>query len=171
MEFNNLLEETLEAWEDARLGVVQELENIPEKHFDYRPSPDVKSVSELAIHILEVSLLMTAELTAEDTNLQRAPWPELLQTHANAAYRLKGRSEILKFMRSSLKDGIEKFQKAGELHMLQRIRRFDGKWGTRMAWLNHGIAQEMYHRGQLTTYARMLGIKPALTKIIEGDAG
>jgi uncharacterized damage-inducible protein DinB len=37
-----------------------------------------------------------------------------------------------------------------------------------MQWLHHGIAQEMYHRGQLTLYARLMGLKPALTKRIEG---
>jgi uncharacterized damage-inducible protein DinB len=50
--------------------------------------------------------------------------------------------------------------------MLQHITRFDGNRGTRMAWLWHGIDQEMYHRGQVTVYARLLGIEPALTKMI-----
>jgi hypothetical protein len=72
-------------------------------------------------------------------------------------------------MRSSLDDGIKKFREAGELHMLQFIQRFDGKQGTRLAWFYHGISQEMYHCGQLATYARLLGITPALTKKIESS--
>jgi uncharacterized damage-inducible protein DinB len=52
--------------------------------------------------------------------------------------------------------------------MLQTIERFDGKEGTRFAWLQHGIAQEMYHRGQIATYARLIGIEPALTRRIRG---
>ncbi len=48
------------------------------------------------------------------------------------------------------------------------IERFDGLEGTRLTWLNHGIAQEMYHRGQLATYARLLDLEPALTKVIRG---
>lgn len=169
MEYKNILEETLESWEDARMGVVQEVENIPASHFDFRPVKEVRSVRELAIHILEVSELMTGELTRPDTNLQRAPWPKMLQMHAAPVYKLKSRKEILSFLRKSLKTGISKFREAGELHMLQMIRRFDGKSGTRLAWLNHGIAQEMYHRGQLATYARLIGVKPALTKLIEGS--
>jgi uncharacterized damage-inducible protein DinB len=35
-----------------------------------------------------------------------------------------------------------------------------------LAWLQHGIAQEMYHRGQLVLYERLLGIEPALTRRI-----
>jgi uncharacterized damage-inducible protein DinB len=71
-------------------------------------------------------------------------------------------------LRTQLADGEKTFRTAGELHLLQTIRRFDGVMGTRLAWLNHGIAQEMYHRGQLTLYARLLGHEPALTRKIRG---
>jgi len=52
--------------------------------------------------------------------------------------------------------------------MLQWIRRFDGKPGTRLTWMNHGISHEEYHRGQLALYARLLGRVPALTRLIQG---
>jgi uncharacterized damage-inducible protein DinB len=167
-EFTNLLEEALESWQGVREGVIAELRNIPESKWDFRPAPSVRSVKELAIHILEVAMMMTGELTREDTNLRRAPWQKLLDMHASAAYRLKTRKETLDFMKKQLNDGLKKFRAAGELHMLQLIKRFDGNPGTRLAWLQHGIAQEEYHRGQLTVYARILGIEPALTKLIRG---
>jgi uncharacterized damage-inducible protein DinB len=34
--------------------------------------------------------------------------------------------------------------------------------------MQHGIAHEEYHRGQIALCARLMGIKPALTKLIEG---
>jgi len=55
---DTLLEEAIEAWEDARNGVIAEVENLPANRFDFRPTPDVRSVTELVIHILEVSLMM-----------------------------------------------------------------------------------------------------------------
>lgn len=167
-DYTNLLEETLEAWEDARHGVIDEARNIPAKHWDFRPTPEVRSVREMVVHILEVAMMMTGELTRKDTNLRRAPFPQLLKKYASAAYRAKSRADLLKLLRTQLKDGEKKFRAAGELHALQLIERFDGSPGTRLAWLNHGIAQEMYHRGQLATYARLLGIEPALTKRIRG---
>lgn len=166
--FTTLLEETLEAWQDARQGVIDELQNIPEEKWDFRPVPGVKSVQELAVHILEVAMLMTGELTRPDTNFKRAPWPELLKMYAAPAYRLHSKKDLLHLLVSQLEEGIKKFQAVGELRMLQCIERFDGKSGTRLAWLNHGIAQEMYHRGQLTLYARLLGLEPALTRKIRG---
>ena len=53
--------------------------------------------------------------------------------------------------------------------MLQFIRRFDGKMGTRLAWMNHGVAHEEYHRGQIALSARLLGRVPALTQQILGE--
>jgi len=167
--YTNLLEEALDAWEDARLGALEEARNIPAEHWDFRPTPDVRSVRELVVHILEVAMFMTAELTRPDTDFRRAPFADLLAQYAKPAYAASTRDELLDLMQSQLIDGVAAFRAAGELHMLQFIKRFDGELGTRLAWLHHGIAQEMYHRGQLTTYARLLGIEPALTKRIRGE--
>lgn len=167
---NTLLEEAIEAWEDARHGVIDEVENLPANRFDFRPAPEVRSVTELVIHILEVSLMMAGELTREDTNLRRYPWPKLLAHYSKPIANVSGKRRLLSALRSTLRDGVKQFRAAGEVHMLQQIVRFDGNKGTRMEWFHHGIAQEMYHRGQLTLYARLVGVKPALTRRIEGSS-
>lgn len=167
--FDNLLDEALEAWADARQGVIDELENLPADSFTARPVPGMRSVAEMAVHILEVAQMMVGELCREDTDFRRLPWPELLELHAGELLQLTGREELLEALRTTLEEGIAKFREVGELHMLQTIERFDGELGTRLAWLHHGTAQEMYHRGQLAAYARLLGEVPALTKRIEAS--
>jgi uncharacterized damage-inducible protein DinB len=168
--FDSLLDETLEAWSDVRQGLIEEVENIPEDQFDFRPTPDVRSVTEMIQHILEVALMMTGELTRPDTDFRRAPWPELLALYASQVEQANGKAELLALLRSSMVEAEEKFRAAGELELVQFITRFDGRQGTKMAWLHHGIAQEMYHRGQLVTYARLLGIEPALTRRIRAGS-
>ncbi len=163
-----LLEEAIEAWKDARQGVIEEVENLPAGKFDFRPTPDVRSVTELVIHIMEVSLMMAGELPRQDTNLRRFPWPKLIAHYSKPIENVSGKRALLAALRSTLRDGVKEFQRAGEIHMLQEITRFDGNKGTRLEWFHHGIAQEMYHRGQLALYARLIGVKPALTKRIEG---
>lgn len=164
--FDTLLEEALEAWEDARLGVIEEAENFPVGLFDFRPAPESRSVAGLLRHIMEVSLMMVGELCREDTDFRRLPWPELLELHAGRISGLERREELLGALRDTLAEGMDRFREAGELHMLQLVERFDGLRGTRLAWLHHGIAQEMYHRGQLALYARLAGLEPALTRRI-----
>jgi len=166
---NTLLEEALESWEDARNGLVEEAENFAANQYDFRPSPDVRSVTELIVHIMEVSMMMTGELTREDTNLQRYAWPKMLSHYAGDVQKMRTKRELVAALRRTFREGQKEFRRAGEIHMLQQILRFDGRKGTRLAWFHHGIAHEMYHRGQLATYARLAGLKPALTKRIEGS--
>ena len=162
------LEETLEAWRFAREGVRDELKNLPADRMDFRPTPESRTVRELTQHILEVAMMMTGELTRPDTNLHRAPWPKLLRMHAMEAYRAKTKAQLVRLLNSQLRDGERRFRTAGELASLQLITRFDGKQGTKLEWLHHGVAHEEYHRGQLALYARLMGIEPALTKLIRG---
>jgi len=164
----SFLEETLEGWRDVRSGLIDEVLNVPAARFDFRPTPENRSVRELVQHILEVAMMMTGELTRPDTNFRRAPWPKLLAMYAKPAYRAKTRAQLVSLLRSQMREAEKKFRAAGEVSLCQLMTRFDGNLGTKMAWLHHGIAQEEYHRGQLTLYARLLGIEPALTRRIRG---
>ena len=168
--FKSLLEETLESWRDVRQGLIEEVENIPEDRFDFRPTPEVMSVSELVQHILEVALMMTGELTRADTDFRRAPWPELLDLYAGPVKSATRKAELVDLLGTTIAEAEQRFLEAGELHLLQFVTRFDGEQGTRFAWLQHGIAQEMYHRGQLALYQRLMGIEPALTRRIRSSS-
>jgi len=166
--FESLLEETLEAWQGTRQGLIAEVRNIPAARFDFRPTPQSRSVTALVQHILEIAMMMTGELTRADTNLHRAPWPKLLGHYAKPAWRATTKPVLLRLLQSQIKDGERRFRRAGELSLLQLIKRFDGLPGTKLAWWNHGIAHEEYHRGQLALYARLMNIEPALTRQIRG---
>lgn len=166
--YTTILEETLEAWQGVREGLIAEVRNLPANRFDFRPTPQSRSVAELVQHILEVAMMMTGELTRPDTDFHRAPWSKLLALYARAAWRAKTKPALLRLLTAQIKDGERRFRRAGELSLLQLITRFDGLPGTRLAWWNHGIAHEEYHRGQVAVYARLMGIEPALTRLIRG---
>ncbi|MBI2822158.1 MAG: DinB family protein [Acidobacteria bacterium] len=166
-QFLSLLDETLESWQGVREGLIDEVENIPAGRFDFRPGPEMRSVAEIIQHLLEVSLMMTGELCRPDTDFHREPWPQLLQRYAPHVRRARTKQALVRLLRSSLDESQRKFRRVGEIVMLQLITRFDGRQGTRLAWLHHGIGHEMYHTGQLTAYERALGIVPALTRKIE----
>ena len=167
-ELRSMLDEILEAWWDVRSGVIAEVKNIPAERFDFRPTPKVRSVREQVQHILEVAMMMTGEFTRPDTNLHRAPWPKLLALYAKPAWRAKSRAQLLALLRSQFRDAERRFRAQGEIALWQQHRRFDGSPGTKLAWVQHGIAQEWYHRGQLALYARLMGLVPALTRRIHG---
>jgi len=163
-----LLDEAIEAWEDARNGVIAELENIPANRFVVAPVPGTRGVGELALHIAEVGLMMVGELTRDGGDFRRAPYEQLIAEYRGPLDGVGGKRDIVAAMKRTLKEGVRALREAGELHLLGLVRRFDGKMGSRFAWMQHGIAHEEYHRGQIAMSARMMGLKPALTKLIEG---
>ena len=162
------LEEALEAWEDIRDGLIAEVENIPEDRFGFRPASDSRTVAGLVRHIMEVALLMTGELTRPDTDLRRAPWPELLALYDGPIREANSKVDLIAALSSTFKEAVRRFRDLGEEGVLKPITRFDGKKGTKLAWLHHGLAHEEYHRGQLAVYERLMGIEPAPTRLIRG---
>jgi uncharacterized damage-inducible protein DinB len=165
-DFTSLLEETLEAWEYCREGIVEEVENIPEEEWDFRPAPESRSVRELVRHIVESGLMAAGELARLDGDFRRQAFPDFIREYAGHVAGITNRGELIELLRDTRRDGDRRFREAGELHMLQFIHRFDGQPGTRLAWLHHAVEHEMYHRGQLALYARLLGRVPALTQRI-----
>lgn len=168
----SLLEEALDAWTDARRGVIAELRAIPVGRMDFRPDDGARSAAGIAQHVADTALMWCGELSNPAGDFTRQSFPAFLREYGvPAADRPRDRAGLVRLLRSTHAAGMRQLRGAGEVAMLQTIRRFDGQPWTRLAWLQHGIAHEEYHRGQLALYVRLLGRTPALTKRIEGTSG
>ncbi|MCY3845653.1 MAG: DinB family protein [Acidobacteria bacterium] len=166
----SLLDEALEAWGDARRGVIAELRSVPPGQIDFRPERGARSVAEIAQHVVDTGLMWCGELSNPDGDFTRMSFMEFMEAHGTpASKRPDDRSGLVRLLRSTHAAGARRLRRVGEVGILQTIRRFDGETGTRLAWLQHGIAHEEYHRGQLALYVRLLGRTPALTRLIEGS--
>jgi uncharacterized damage-inducible protein DinB len=155
--YTTLLEEALEAWAYCRDGFVEEAENIAEAEWNFRPAEGSRSVRELVRHVVESGRMAAGELTRLDGDFRRKEFPEFVREYAGDVAGVEDRGELLGLLRASHEEGARRIREAGELFMLGPIHRFDGQPGTRLAWLHHAVQHEMYHRGQLALYARMLG--------------
>jgi len=170
MPFQSLLDEALEAWAYTRSGVISEIQNLSEADLKMKPHSDSRSATEIAIHIVESGLMMSGELSRSDGNFQRKTYPQFIKEYGRDIPQVSKKSEIVQLLKRTHADGDKKIRAAGELQMLQVIARFDGERGSRLAWMNHGISHEEYHRGQLALYARLAGRVPALTQLIYGKS-
>lgn len=162
-----LLDEALEAWADARRGVAAELANIPARRAGFRPAPGARSVAELVRHVIETGLMWSGELSDPRGDFTRMDFPAFIEYYAGDVAGRRTKTGLLELLETTHAQGAAQLRAAGEVGMLQRITRFDGKRGTRLAWMHHGIAHEEYHRAQLALYARLLGLTPALTRLIK----
>jgi uncharacterized damage-inducible protein DinB len=163
-----LLEEAIETWGFTRDGVISEAEIIAEDRFDWRPAPGARSVAELLQHIIESGLMAAGELTRPDGDFQRTDFGAMMREYTAGVTGVTEKGPLIALLRASFDEGVRAFRDAGEIAALQRIRRFDGKYSTRLAWLWHAVDHESYHRGQLALYNRVMGSVPALTRLIQG---
>ncbi len=166
---DGVLADAIEAIGFAREGTIGEASNIPVESWDFRPHPDAKSVSELVRHIIEASLMLIGEAADPDGDFTRRSPGDHVLDHAGHLPEAMTPSQLLTALESSLETCKKRIRAAGEDHWSHDIKRFDGGTWKRVTYVFYAGAHEYYHCGQLATYARSLGLVPALTKRIHGD--
>lgn len=157
------VEPVCEQWQDVRNGLIKEVELIPAGQMGFKPAPDSRTVIELLHHIIEIQRVLAGEMCRENTNFQRG-FPALMAEFAGPVKQATTKEAVLEILRSSLEETMEMVVSFGDANFDHTMTRFDGKECTKLEMLNFTVAHEMYHRGQLTVYERLLGIEPALTQ-------
>lgn len=150
-------------WQDVRNGLIKEVELIPAEQMSFRAAPESRSIIELLQHIVESERVLSGEMCRDNTNFRRG-FPAMIADFASHVREANTKDAALDLLRSSIEETRQMVQQFGDEKFEQITTRFDGKPSPKLNILNFAIAHEMYHRGQLTVYERLLGIEPALTQ-------
>ena len=157
------LDHIIDRWTEVRAGFIDELAQIPADQFDFRPAPDSRSVAEIVRHIVEAQKFMAGEVCRADTNFKRMPILELIKSHAGDVASVEGKDALIDLMKESMKSAEAALRSFGEESLKETMERLDGKLMPKTDFLHFTISHEMYHRGQITVYQRLLGMEPVLT--------
>ena len=157
------IEHVIGSWMEVRSGLIDEAAQISADQFSFRAAPDSRSVKELLQHLVEVQKFLTGEICRPDTNLMRGSFAEQIKNYAPDVRSVEEKDGLLELLRTTMEEAGAKLQSAAN-EMGNTMKRFDGKEMTKLAFVSFAIAHEMYHRGQLTVYERLLGIEPMLTQ-------
>ncbi|PYP83584.1 MAG: hypothetical protein DMF61_22730 [Blastocatellia bacterium AA13] len=157
------LETLISTWKDVRSGLIEEAELIPAESFGFRATPEMRSVAEILQHVMGVQQLLSGELCRPDTNLARAPFLDLVKEYAPEVLAAAGKEELVSLLSSTMDKTEARIRSFGEEGLAAMTRRFDGKEISKHDFLMFSISHEMYHRGQLTVFERLLNLEPALT--------
>ena len=156
------VENIIESWKEVRSGLIDEANLIPADQFGFQPAADSRSVKQVLQHLIESQKFLVGEACRPDTNLMRGSFADNIKAYAPGVRDVNDKDALLNLLRSSMDEAGEQMRAAaGELK--NTMKRFDGKEMNKQAFLSFAIAHEMYHRGQLTVYERLLNIEPALT--------
>ena len=157
------LESLIGSWKEVRAGLVDEAESIPADKFTFQAAPDTRSVAGVLQHIVESQKMLIGEACRPDTNLLRQSFADQVKTYAPGVSEIEDKQGLVDLLRTTMEESEARLRAAGD-EMQNDMKRFDGRQMAKLDFLAFAIAHEMYHRGQLTVYERLLGIEPVLTK-------
>ena len=150
-------------WKDARGGLIQEVERIPEDKFSFRATPDTRSVAEVLQHIISAQKMMVGESCRADANLMRQSFAAHGKEYGAGVNDVTDRNELLELLRTSMDEAATCISSYGD-NLDETMMGLTGQPITKAAFLTFAFSHEMYHRGQLTVFERLLNIEPALTE-------
>ena len=158
------LDRLIESWSEVRAGLIKEASQIPDDKFSFRATPDTRSVAELLQHVVEAQKLLVGESCRPDSNLLRQSFADHIKEYAPEVAAITGKNGLIELLRASMETAEATIRSCGSDGLQGKMRRFDQKELSKFEMLTFAVAHEMYHRGQLTVYERLLGVEPALTQ-------
>jgi uncharacterized damage-inducible protein DinB len=158
------LNAVLDSWKSIRADAVQALEEFPETEMDFRPTPELMSVRELARHILDAGSGLTGMLLDGVENMATPDFREKIKQYASGLPSDCTPAQLAEALRVSIDDRVAKLAAASPEFYAQIITRFDGQQVTRLEMLQMVKEHELTHRAQLFLCLRLKGIVPPTTR-------
>jgi uncharacterized damage-inducible protein DinB len=149
-------------WKDVRKGLIEEVEKIPEDKFSFRATPETRSISEILHHIIEVQKILVGEACRADGNLGRQSFAAHTMEYASGVRDVADKSGLINLLRSSMDEAAACIGSQSD-KMEESVISLNGQPTSKSGFLTFALSHEMYHRGQLTVFERLLNIEPELT--------
>ena len=150
-------------WKDARGGLIDEVQKIPEDQFSFRATPDTRSIAELLQHVISAQKMLVGETCRPDTNFMRQSFAAHAEEYGRGVNDVTDKNGLIELLRSAMDDAETRINSYGD-KLDESMIGFNGQPITKSAFLTFALSHEMYHRGQLTVFERLLSIEPALTE-------
>jgi uncharacterized damage-inducible protein DinB len=133
---------------DLLINVRKQMDLIPPGKIGYKPTPDVRAISDLCVHLHEY----LTEI------------PDMVKTGKQVAMTVPtftDKQKLLDWCDNQVKQGFATFAALTDAQLAANISAFGS---TYPGWLLLTFINEevLHHRGQLTVYLRLIGIPPIL---------
>ncbi len=140
-------EDARQIYDLVKRNILRTAEKVPEEHYSFKPTDDVRTVGQLLGHIADANFNICAAASGDER-----PRSTIEKTAGTRSETVKGLQESFEYC-----DGIYKTmtdEKGAE------TTKFFGGERTRLGILNFNAFHDMEHYGNLVTYMRMKGIVP-----------
>ena len=158
------LESILDSWKGIREDTANAVEDFSAHDLDYKPSADLMSFGEIALHILQASHALTRMLLDGVDNMATPQFREMINKYVAQLPKTEGAGALARELRNQMDArAMELTAQPGSFYAGEIIR-FDGQKVTRLEMLQSVKEHELTHRSQLFMYLRLKGIVPPTTR-------
>ena len=140
--------EIKELHDKIREDVVRSAESMPAEHFDFQPTPDVRTFGELVGHVATNLYVMCAAAGAENN-----PQPGLV------AETVSGKADLMDALKAAYDYCEEALASLNDVNGLNEVTA--SREGTRLSFLVSAIEHTSLHYGNMVTYMQLKGLVPA----------
>lgn len=149
----------------VRKNTILIAEDIPEKNYGYRPTPESRSVAETLVHI---AVLWRADrfLHEEEhlSSLEGFDFGVFIKKSESEEKQPRSKSEVVALLLTEGDRWCQWVEGLPEALLSEQLRMPGGASKSRFEMLLGTKEHEMHHRGQLMVMERLLGIVPHLTR-------
>ena len=151
----------------VRKNTIQVAEDIPDSKYDFKATPDTRTIAQTLVHIAYGSEFMLHINDNKITDMTKVNFPELFEKIRAEESKVRNKTEIIALLQAqgdrfaSYLEGLPDSFLDGVLTMPP-----GGTPATRTRFdmLLAPKEHEMHHRGQLMLLERMVGVVPHLTR-------
>jgi uncharacterized damage-inducible protein DinB len=154
----------------VRTNTIQTAEEIPENKYDFRATPDTRSVAETLAHIAISPFFQLHVHQNKITDLGAVNFMELFGPVMADEKKPRTKAELIALLKSEgdkYATYVESLPDAFLAEMVTMPPGSDHPAKSRLEMLLSPKEHEMHHRAQLMVVQRMIGLKPHLTRRFE----
>ena len=140
--------EIKELHDRLREDVVRSAERMPADHFDFQPTPDVRTFGQLVGHVATNLYVMCAAAGTENN-----PHPALVEQ------TVSGKADLVDALKAAYDYCEEALASLNDVNELNKVAA--SREGTRLSFLVAAIEHTSLHYGNMVTYMRLKGLVPA----------
>jgi uncharacterized damage-inducible protein DinB len=155
----------VESMRTVRKNTILIAEDISEKEYSYRPTPESRSVAETLVHIALLSRFdHFLHKEKHLSSLEGFDFPALIRKSEIEERHPRSKSEIIDLLRTEGERWCQWVEGLPEALLSEQVRTPGGGSKSRFEMLLGTKEHEMHHRAQLMVIERLLGIVPHLTR-------
>ena len=159
--------ELASSFRTVRKNTIQIAEDIPEEKYDFKPSPDVRSIRDTLAHIALSTFFPTHVHTNKIDDMKSLNFQELMATMTAEHAKPRTKADIIELLQTNGDVFASLLEGMSDAFLAETVTMMPGGQPpvkSRFEMLLGAKEHEMHHRGQLMLVQRMLGGVPHLTR-------